>query len=595
MQNKRKQGIPRLIEISGSKKGWILLSIFLSVCSTIAQLVPYIAIYKILVELASKASNPQLIDEQFVWYWAWMSFGSIFVYAILFYISTITAHISAYNILYELRVSLLKKLVRLPLGYFSNKTSGELKKVISEDVDRVELFIAHHIPDITSAIVFPFLVTLWLFTADLRLALVVLAVFLIALGLQAKMTLTGGKREERINQYHRAMLQMNSSIVEYVQGMQVIKIFNRGSDAFQRLKDNIFTYRDSAINITKSYAFSYTAFLTILSSMLLFLIPVSVYLLVRSASYSEYLPTVLLFLILGSGLFFPMLKLMYMSSLMAQNTTGIAMIDEILDKEEMVDSIQSKEILEYDIVFDDVSFGYEEGNLTLDSISFVAPKGTVTALVGPSGAGKSTIALLTSRFWDVQKGTIKIGGTDIKEVAFEGLMDKVAFVFQENMLFYDTMEENIRMGNKTVTMDDIISAAKIAQCHEFIEKLPQGYHTLVGEGGVYLSGGEQQRIGLARAILKDAPIILLDEATAYADPENEGRILDSFAHLIKGKTVLVIAHRLSTINNADQILVVDKGMIAERGTHQELLAQEGIYTHMWQTYCKTEEWKLNRN
>lgn len=595
MKNKPKTGIARLIEISGSKKAWILLSMFLSVCSTIAQLVPYIAIFKILVELASKASTPQLINEDLVWYWAWMSFGSIFVYAILFYISTIMAHVAAYNILYELRVSLLKKLVKLPLGFFSNKTSGELKKVISEDVDRVELFIAHHIPDITSAVVFPFLVTLWLFTADWRLALVVLFVFLIALALQATMTFGKGKREERINKYHQAMSQMNSSIVEYVRGMQVIKIFNRSSDAFQRLQENIFSYRDSAINITKSYAFSYTGFLTILSSMLLFLIPVSVYLLVQSASYSEYLPTVLLFLILGAGLFFPMLKLMYMSSLMAQNTKGIAMIDEILQKDEMKDLEDTKTLTAYDIEFKNVSFGYEDNSLALNDISFHAPAGTVTALVGASGAGKSTIALLTARFWDVQQGCINIGGINIKDVAFEDLMDKVAFVFQENMLFFDTMEENIRMGNKTASMDDIVAAAQIAQCHDFIEKLPQGYQTLVGEGGVYLSGGEQQRIGLARAILKDAPIILLDEATAYADPENEGKILDSFAHLIKGKTVLVIAHRLSTISNADQILVIDKGMVAERGTHQTLLLEEGIYTKMWQTYCKTKEWKLSRN
>lgn len=594
MNKKAKTGIARLLEIAGHKKGWLILSMFLSVCSSVAQIVPYIAIYKILIELSLSASHPELINSNYIWHWAWISFCSIVVYAILIYAATILSHIAAFNILYELRVAILKKLVRLPLGFFSKKTSGEIKKIVSEDVDRVELFVAHHIPDITSATVFPFIIIVWLFFADWRLALVILFVFVIAMALQATMTLGKGKRQQWIDDYHQALGQMNSSIVEYVRGMQVVKIFNRSIDAFHRLKSDIFRYRDTAIGITRSYAFSYTAFLTILSSTLLFLIPVSVFLLVKSTSYSGYLPTVFLFLVLGSGLFFPMLKLMYMSSLMGQNTAGIMLIDNILNKEEMPEPVNPEEVKEYNIRFNNVSFAYED-KLVLDNVSFEVPQGSVTALVGASGAGKSTIALLTARFWDVKDGSITIGGVDIRDIPFELLMDNIAFVFQENTLFFDTIEENIRMGNKAATMEDVISAAKIAQCHEFIENLAHGYKTLVGEGGTYLSGGEQQRIGLARAILKDAPIILLDEATAYADPENEGKILDSFSHLIKNKTVMVIAHRLSTITTADQILVIDDGRIAEHGTHEDLLEMDNIYAQMWRTYCRAREWKLSRN
>jgi ATP-binding cassette subfamily B protein len=278
---------------------------------------------------------------------------------------------------------------------------------------------------------------------------------------------------------------------------------------------------------------------------------------------------------------------------MMQNMTGVKLVDEILNKEEITEPEKPQTPHNSSVEFRNVAFAYDQTPI-LKGISFKAEPGTVTALVGPSGAGKSTVAMLTARFWDIQGGDILIGGVSIKNISTEKLMGNVSFVFQDNMLFFDTLEENIRMGNKTVSFDEVQAAAKAAQCHEFIEKLPDGYKTLVGEGGTYLSGGEQQRIALARAILKNAPIVLLDEATAYADPENEGKILESFSHLIKGKTVMVIAHRLSTITGADQILVVDKGEIAERGKHDELLAKNGIYKQMWEAYSQSREWTIKK-
>jgi ATP-binding cassette, subfamily B, bacterial IrtA/YbtP len=286
-----------------------------------------------------------------------------------------------------------------------------------------------------------------------------------------------------------------------------------------------------------------------------------------------------------------LLKLMYMSGFLNQNTLGVALIDDILDKPEIDEPTIPTRPEGESVEFRDVTFAYDEKPV-LKNISFAAHAGSVTALVGPSGAGKTTVGMLTARFWDVNAGEILIGGVPIKNIPTNDLMNHVAFVFQDNMLFFDTIEENIRMGNHMASFEDVVEAARAAQCHGFIKSLGNGYQTLVGEGGTYLSGGEQQRIALARAILKNTPVVVLDEATAYADPENEGRILSAFARLIAGKTVLVIAHRLSTITNADQILVVDDGIIAEKGRHADLVARDGLYRRMWNTYTRSREWVL---
>jgi ATP-binding cassette subfamily B protein IrtA len=430
----------------------------------------------------------------------------------------------------------------------------------------------------------------YLFCTDWRLALVVMVVFLIAVAIQASMMLRP-KQKKQYADYHAALGRMNASIVEYVRGIQVVKVFSRSMDSFAHLRKDITDFKDFCVVITKKFALIYTGFLTMLSSTVLFLVPVAVLLLLKAPSYVDYLPTVFLFLILGGGMFFPLLKLLYMSGYLNQNTLGVSLIDAILDKPEIIEPENPARPKGASVEFCDVTFAYDEKPV-LKNVSFVAEAGSVTALVGPSGAGKTTIGMLTARFWDVGAGEIQIGGVPIKNIHTRDLMDHIAFVFQDNMLFFDTIEENIRMGNTSASFGDVVAAAQAAQCHGFIESLESGYQTLVGEGGTYLSGGEQQRIALARAILKDAPIVVLDEATAYADPENEGKILGAFSRLIEGKTVLVIAHRLSTITNADQILVVDNGIIAEKGRHAELVAQNGIYGRMWRTYTQSREWVL---
>ena len=551
---------------------------------------PIIAVYNILIELAEHALDPSLIDKAYIWLWSYIALGAFFAFGVLTFASLMLSHIAAFNILYEIRMQLAQKMVRLPLGFFSRRASGELKKIMSDDVERIELFIAHHIPDIVTALLFPLILVSYMFAVDWRLAIVVLAVLAMAFYVMGRIY-TGKKIREVSKRYVETLGRMNASIVEYIRGIQVVKTFTESTNAYRKLNDDIKEYRKFANEVNVQYQPTYVGFLTILSSALLFIIPVAVWLLVGSASYATFVPVLLMFLFFGVAVFFPVLKLLWIGSFLNQNNMGVQKIDDILYMDEIEEPDIPRHPKDASVEFRNVSFAYDTTPI-LKAISFISHPGTITALVGPSGAGKSTVAMLTARFWDVQSGEILIGGVPVKEISTSVLMDNVAFVFQDNMLFFDTIEENIRMGNKTAIFEEVARAACAAQCHEFIESLPNGYQTLVGEGGIYLSGGEAQRIALARAILKDSPIILLDEATAFADPENEGKILEAFSHLIKGKTVLVIAHRLSTITNADRILYIDKGVIAEEGTHEELLVIQGQYAHMWKTYNRAKRWTI---
>ena len=588
--NKRKTGLARLIEIAGTKRRLLIGAMLLAVITAIVQFVPIIAVYNILIELAEHALDPSLIDKAYIWLWSYTALGAFFAFGVLTFASLMLSHIAAFNILYEIRMQLVQKMVRLPLGFFSRRASGELKKIMSDDVERIELFIAHHIPDIVTALLFPLILVSYMFAVDWRLAIVVLAVLAMAFYVMGRMY-TGKKIREVSKRYVETLGRMNASIVEYIRGIQVVKTFTESTNAYRKLNDDIKEYRKFANEVNVQYQPTYVGFLTILSSALLFIIPVAVWLLVGSASYATFVPVLLMFLFFGVAVFFPVLKLLWIGSFLNQNNMGVQKIDDILYMDEIEEPDIPRHPKDASVEFRNVSFAYDTTPI-LKAISFISHPGTITALVGPSGAGKSTVAMLAARFWDVQSGEILIGGVPVKEIPTSVLMDNVAFVFQDNMLFFDTIEENIRMGNKTATFEEVARAACAAQCHEFIESLPNGYQTLVGEGGIYLSGGEAQRIALARAILKDSPIILLDEATAFADPENEGKILAAFSHLIKGKTVLVIAHRLSTITNADRILYVDKGVIAEQGTHEQLLALKGEYARMWETYNRAKRWTI---
>jgi ATP-binding cassette subfamily B protein len=591
-KEKRKKGISRLLEIAGTRKKLLIVSVILASIATIIQFVPMICIYLIIIELAQNATSITSVNVAYLYQLGFISLGSLIVFGLFLYLAMICSHIAAYNILYEIRVKMAEKLSRLSMGYFTERASGEIKKVMSEDVELIELFIAHHIPDIVSAIALPFILIGFLLVANWLLA--IFSLIPVVLGMIFLSRMMGSDSQRKLyGAYHDSMEKMNANVVEYVKGMPVVKVFNGTAESFEQLEKSIKNYHEFCLKITDDYLKIYPWFLTVMSASLIFLLPVITAILTLIPFDANFISIALLFLIVGGGMYFPFMKLMQVGSYLRQIDVGTQRVDEILFKQEVKENSKGLVPKDSSITFSNVSFAYNHSNV-IEDISFTANPGTITALVGPSGAGKTTIGLLTARFWDIEEGEIRIGGVKIKDMKLETLMNHVSFVFQEGFLFFDTIEENIRMGNSSATKDQVIAAAKAAQIHEFIETLPKGYDTLIGEGGTYLSGGERQRLTIARMILKNTPIVVLDEATAYADPEGEGKILAGLAQLIKDKTVLIIAHRLSTIVDTDNILVIDHKQIVQQGTHEDLVNQEGLYKNMWETYSRAREWKVSQ-
>ncbi len=589
---KRKKGIPRLVEIAGTKSVYLYIAVFLGIIAVVAQLTPFVTIYLLVRELVGNIGNIQAIESSYVWMLGWITIAGIAVFGVLTYLASMTAHVAAFNILYEIRMVLAAKLARLPMGYFNLRNNGSIKKILHEDVERIELFVAHHIVDMVQAAALPLVSMAALFYVDWRLALAAFVPVPLAMIAQLSMYNDAGK--SLYGQWQKHLAAMNGTIVEYVRGMPVVKIFNQTVSAFKRFAEDVYAYRDLTLYWIRISSTSFAAFMTLLSSSAVFILPVAIYMVSGEGSangYVEMVSTIFLFLYVGMGVSLPLYKLMRLSSLMIMISTGINDIDDILQAPEIPDAVDGKKPETTDIEFRHVSFAYGDDDVLKD-ISFVVPAGTVTALVGPSGGGKSTIANLIGRFWDVRHGEVLIGGVNIKRMPVEALNNTVSTVFQDVFLFFDTIEENIRMGNDTASFGDVVEAARAAQIHDFIMTLPDGYKTLIGEGGVHLSGGEQQRISIARAILKDSPVVVLDEATAYADPENEAKIQQALSGVLENKTVVVIAHRLYTITDVDRILVINEGKIEERGTHAELLEKNGLYRELWDIHVKARGWRL---
>lgn len=572
-----------LFSLAGQHWGKLVVSAVLAVLSAALTLVPFYIIYLIALELL----NPP-IDQLLVWRLAGYFVAAVIGRFVLLYASSVTSHIAAFNVIYDLRVKLASHIGCLPLGFFSQRTTGGIKKVLSEDVEQIELFIAHHIPDLTAAIVLPLITIAFFFVMDWRLALAALAPMPLALAAQAFMY-GGREQRELMRKYHDSLEEINGTIVEYVRGMPVVKVFNQTVHFFTRFKETVYGHRDMIITWTKREAPPWAAFTVIVTSSMFFILPVGLWLYIKE---SIELPILLLFLILGAGYLAPLTRVVMLGGLITQINEGLNRINEVLLCPPISVPINPRTPESYDIEFQNVGFAYDKTRV-LSGVNLKAPKGTVTALVGPSGAGKTTVARLIPRFWDIQEGDILIGGVNVRDMLPETLMDTVAFVFQDVFMFSDTIFENIRTGMEGISKENVIAAARAAHAHEFISALPDGYNTTIGEGGhVHLSGGEKQRISIARAILKDAPIIILDEATAFADPENEAKIQDAFSKLMKDKTVIVIAHRLSSITDADQIVVIDQGRIVEQGKHERLLAQPTLYKKMWEAHTSARNLTL---
>lgn len=591
----QKKGLSRLFEIAGEKRGLMIISALLSSLSAVCMLVPYASVYFILKELLEHAAEPTMVDGSMMIRWGVIALLALLGGLATMYAGGMTAHIAAFRILYGLRVKLSAHIGRLPLGWLNDTSTGAVKKTTEQNVEKVETFIAHQLPDLVHVAVTTVVMIVVMFSLNIGLA--VACVIPILLGLTVQMRLmSGSKTQDHVRQYHDSLEQMNASAVQYVRGMPAVKVFGQTVQSFRRFYADMVQYRDFCVKYTDEFQTGYLLFKVILGSFAAFVLPVGVFLLSRDPGSVAFASVLLFFLIMAPGISAPMFKIMSLSSTLKDIHEGVGRIDRILEEQPVSEPEHPQQPRSFDVSFDKVSFSYSESSAAqaLSGITFTARQREVTALVGPSGAGKSTVANLVPRFWDVTSGVIRIGGIDIRDIATHDLMNTVAFVFQDSFLFYDTVYNNIAVGRPDARPEEVYAAAKAAQCHAFIEQLPQGYDTLIGEGGVYVSGGEEQRLVVARAILKDAPVLVLDEATAFADPENEYEMQLALGELMKEKTVIVIAHRLATIKDAEEILVMESGRIVEQGRHLDLLAADGLYRQMCNSYLHTEAWSMGK-
>ncbi len=597
--------------IAVTRRGQLGISALLSVVASILGLAPFVAIYLITVHLIENGLTTA--DTSYVLQIVGWSLLATVIKALTMGSSLHISHIAAYDILYEARLELARKLGSLPLGFFDRRNTGAIKRVIHENVEKMEIALAHVIPELAAAVTVPIASLIALFFVDWRLALILLLspiLGVVCFGLMSKVNIKAWKI------YNEMVDRMNSMIIQYINGMKVIKAFTRSRASFTDLKKVVDEMADFFINMSRNAEQYYSAMNVAFRTGPLFIVPAG---LLFYLNNSVELPTLLLFLLMSLGFARPIYNLMMHGSMaFYQLYMSMGRIDALFSETSLEEPVAPRYPEGHEIAFREVSFSYgaltekeaetqdgeeqpqtesETPPLVLDNISFTIPAGSVAALVGPSGTGKTTIARLIPRFWDVDAGSIEIGGVDIRQMNTTELMDTISFVFQDVFLFNDTIYENIRVGNPDATRDQIIAAAKLARCDDFIEE-HGGYDFVVGENGARLSGGERQRLSIARAILKNAPIIVLDEATAFVDPENEGLIQEALAALMASnpespKTLVVVAHRLSTITEVDQILLVDEGEIAASGTHEELLAANDLYRTLWKSHTDAREWQFD--
>lgn len=593
-KTKSKTGLARCMELASDRKGLIFLSALLSSLAAIASFIPYIAVYFMIREILNVFPDLVQLDMGRIMNYGWLALAGIVANILLYFLAIFSSHIAAFGTLYDLKVLFADHITKIPLGYHLTIGSGRLRKIMDENIESVEGFIAHQFPDFVASITAPIVMVIILFVVDWRFGLASLAGIILAF-IAEFIGFGSGAMKENMGKYQKASEEMNNASVEYVRGMSVVKAFNQTASSFKKLQEAISGYTEWVLKFSLGWQNCMPAFTTIINNIYLILVPVGILIGSNTSNFKEFSMKFIFYLLFVPAIAGFLNKIMYISESFMQIDGNVARMDEILNIPEMPETANPQKPQGEDVVFDHVSFTYTGNNeeKALESVSFAAKQGQITAIVGPSGGGKSTIANLISRFWDVTDGKITIGGVDLRDMAQNDLMRQVSFVFQDIFLFKQSILDNIRMGNRNATEEQVIAAAKAAQCHEFISKLPEGYHTVVGTKGVHLSGGERQRIAIARAIIKDSPIIVLDEATAFSDPENEYLIQKAFEKLMQNKTVIIIAHRLSTIRNADKIIVMEKGQIVESGKHDDLVAAGGRYFQMWNHYTEAINWKLN--
>lgn len=585
----------KVFEYAGPHKKDLYGATLIVLLSVLMGVLPFVLAYQVISPLVMGES----VDSGYVSMRVAGVLVCLVLQAILYGWGLDVSHKAAYNTLLRLRTSLQKRFEQLPLGFIQDKGTGTIKKLFVDDVDSLEVLLAHSLPEGIANLMIPLAIYVAMFFIDWKLALLSLASIPVSFAAMMIMYSVGMKK---MGSYYMAGQKMNNTIIEYINGMEVVKVFNKDAESYERFRKDISDYRDYTLEWYKAAWPWMAIYSSLLPCTIILTLPVGAWFVLRGFSS---LPDLILILCLSLSIGIPLLKSLGFLPTMPQLNYKIAALEQVLETAPLRQTEAAFHGNSHDICFDHVTFGYEKTQpgpdgkpmVTMDEVihdvSFTARAGQKTALVGESGSGKSTLAKLLIHYYDPQQGSISIGGQKITEMSLEALNSQISYVAQDQYLFNTSLLENIRMGRPDATDEEVLEAAKRAQCTEFLEKLPQGIQSMAGDAGKMLSGGQRQRISLARAILKNAPIIVLDEATAYADPENEEKMEAAIAELVKGKTLFVIAHKLPAIMNADQICVIEHGKLAATGTHTELLASCEEYKKLWKAAQDSEEWKVN--
>ena len=574
----------------GKRKVLLPAAMLLSALSALAGMLPYILIWLIVRELLE---HGEITSSGNVVTYAWWAAGMAVASIVLYFAALMSSHLAAFRVESNLRKEAMRQIVRMPLGFFDINTSGRIRKIIDDNAGVTHSFLAHQLPDLAATFLVPLVAAILIFVFDWILGLACIVPVIIAMLVMGFMMNAEGR--QFMKSYMTSLEQMNTEAVEYVRGIPVVKVFQQTIYSFKNFHRCIMNYNKMVFGYTRMWEKPMSLYTVIINGFVFFLAPLAILLIGYSGNYASVLLNFFLFVLITPVFSQSIMKSMYLNQALGQASEAIGRLENLVAYEYLTVVEHPQPVKEFSIQFEKVSFSYPGANQkAVDDVSFTIPQGNTVALVGASGGGKTTIARLVPRFWEATEGKVLIGGINVREIAPEELMKYISFVFQNTKLFKTSLLENIKYGNPDATMEEVERAVDMAQCREIINKLPLGLNTKIGTEGTYLSGGEQQRIVLARAILKNAPIIVLDEATAFADPENEHLIQQALKELTKGKTVLMIAHRLSSITDADNILVIDKGKIAEQGTHANLLGKQGIYYHMWNEYQQSVRWTIGK-
>lgn len=585
---KKQSPLSKLFDYAGNFKYLTIASWILSVLSAWIALVPFYYIWKIMKEILDVAPNYSEAKHLSAYGWAAVAFALISMF--IYICALMCSHIAAFRVQANMRSKMMRHIVTLPMGFMDKDGSGKIRKIVNESSAATETYLAHQLPDQAGAYATPIGLVVLLLIFDWRLGLMslipVVGAFLVMT------TMAGQRMKDKMNEYQNALEEMSSEAVEYVRGIPVVKTFGQSVFSFKRFQASIKKYEKWTIEYTKELRIPMMFYTTMINAIFAILIAAT-FLFANHGGDSKFLLNLIFYIIITPIITVTMGKMMYASENQMVVEDSLMRMDGILNREPLKEAAQTKVPENHSITFEHVSFRYEDAAKdAIHDINLQIKEGEQVAFVGPSGGGKSTLASLIARFFDVTEGALLIGNVNVKEISSKELMQHVSFVFQDSKLLKMSILDNVRMSRPDATREEVLQALKDAQCEDIIEKLPNGIDTVIGAKGTYVSGGEAQRLSIARAMLKNAPILILDEATAFADPDNETKVQKAFSRLSEGKTVILIAHRLSSIVDADRICVLKDGEISESGTHKALLEKQGLYAHMWEEYNKSVHWKV---